>query len=202
MFIGTIDFYHFIPLLLTLNLAGVHKISWKQNLLASFSRTLQLIRMKFDLVLKQFKLNILIPLLSDSWFKKGNNHCFNDCWKISKVGMHLDTCELIWYNCGIMIDSIQLYIVTLVLLSMTLIQGHRSGRKQKLLWQLSHKPFNQFGILLRFVSLMNCILILSHPFSIQGRETCLSNFHLKKNYFNVGLHSDIYRPVSFNRMWW
>ena len=38
--IGTIDFYHFILLLLTLTLPGGHKDSAKQNLLASFSRTL------------------------------------------------------------------------------------------------------------------------------------------------------------------
>ena len=33
--IGTIDFYHFIPLSLTLTLPGGHKVSAKQNLLAS-----------------------------------------------------------------------------------------------------------------------------------------------------------------------
>ena len=37
--IGTIDFYHFIPLSLTLTLAGGRKVSTKQNLLASFSET-------------------------------------------------------------------------------------------------------------------------------------------------------------------
>ena len=40
MFIGTIDFYHFIPLSLTLNLPWNHKVSMKQNLLASVSPTL------------------------------------------------------------------------------------------------------------------------------------------------------------------
>ena len=38
--ICTINFYHFIPLSLTLTLPGGHKVSTKQNLLASFSRTL------------------------------------------------------------------------------------------------------------------------------------------------------------------
>ena len=37
MFLGTIDFNHFIPLSLTLTLPGGHKVSAKQNLLASFS---------------------------------------------------------------------------------------------------------------------------------------------------------------------
>ena len=40
MLIGTIDFCHLIPLLLTWTLPGGHKISTKQNLLASFSHTL------------------------------------------------------------------------------------------------------------------------------------------------------------------
>ena len=39
---GTIDFYHFILLSLTLTLAGGHKISAKQNLLASVSHILLL----------------------------------------------------------------------------------------------------------------------------------------------------------------
>ena len=49
MHIGTIDFCHFIPLSLTLTLAGGHKVGAKQNLLASFSCTLYLISMKFGL---------------------------------------------------------------------------------------------------------------------------------------------------------
>ena len=40
MLIGTVDFYHFIRLSLTLTLPRVRKVSAKQNLLASFSRTL------------------------------------------------------------------------------------------------------------------------------------------------------------------
>ena len=40
MLIGMIDFYHFIPLSLILTLPGDHKVSAKQNLLASLSRTL------------------------------------------------------------------------------------------------------------------------------------------------------------------
>ena len=40
MLIGTIDFYHFVPLSLTLTLPGGDKVSAKQNLLASFIRML------------------------------------------------------------------------------------------------------------------------------------------------------------------
>ena len=40
MLIGTIDFYHFVPLSLILILPGGHKVNAKQNLLSSFSQTL------------------------------------------------------------------------------------------------------------------------------------------------------------------
>ena len=67
MLIGTIDLYHFIPLLVTFTLTGGHKVSTKQNLLASFCCTLsnKLIRMKFDVVLKHCKLNNLKVLFSE-----------------------------------------------------------------------------------------------------------------------------------------
>ena len=38
--IGTINFYHFIPLLVTLNLARGHELNVRQNLLATFFHTL------------------------------------------------------------------------------------------------------------------------------------------------------------------
>ena len=39
MLVGTIDLYHFVLLSLSLTLSGGHKVSVKQNLLASFSHT-------------------------------------------------------------------------------------------------------------------------------------------------------------------
>ena len=54
-------FHHFIPLSVTLTLAGVHKISAKQNLwvfLAHFSND-------HNEVMRQFMLNILVLFLSD-----------------------------------------------------------------------------------------------------------------------------------------
>ena len=57
--IDTIDFSHFMPLSLTLTLAGGHKVSAKQNPHGFiFIHTCQL-------MLKKFKLNILILLLSE-----------------------------------------------------------------------------------------------------------------------------------------
>ena len=42
-----------------------------------------------------------------------------------------------------MIDTFVLYILILVDLTLTLIQGYRSARKQKLLCQISQKVLNQ-----------------------------------------------------------
>ena len=61
---GTIVFYHLLPLSLTLILVRGHEVSAKQNLLAPFSLTL-FIRMKFDVVMMEFKLDILRLLLSE-----------------------------------------------------------------------------------------------------------------------------------------
>ena len=36
MLLGTIDFYHFVPLSMTLTFAEGHKVSANQNLMASF----------------------------------------------------------------------------------------------------------------------------------------------------------------------
>ena len=61
----------------------------------------------------------------------------------------------------------------------------------------------EFGVLLRFVGVMNFILILSRPFIIQGREPYLSDFVTKDNKEEkeeeetVGFYSDIYRLISF-----
>ena len=47
MLVGSVDFYHFIPLSVTMTSAGGHKVSTKQDLLASFCGTFfQLISMK------------------------------------------------------------------------------------------------------------------------------------------------------------
>ena len=82
MIIGTIDLYYFIPLSLTLTLARGHKISAKHKPHGFiFSHTFQLIRMKSDMVLKQFKLNSLTLLLNEIERNKGNNCCFTDLTK-------------------------------------------------------------------------------------------------------------------------
>ena len=64
MLIGTTDFYHFIPLSLSLTLPGGHSISTKQKPIGFiFLNTFHLIMIKFDVVTTQFKPNILRLLL-------------------------------------------------------------------------------------------------------------------------------------------
>ena len=59
---------------------GNHRVSAKQNLLVSFSCT-RYIKCKFDMVLKQFKPNIVILLVREMPWNKGHNCCFIDCIK-------------------------------------------------------------------------------------------------------------------------
>ena len=66
MLVATIDFYHFVPISVTLTVGGGLRVGTKQNLMASFCHTFQLIiRMEFHMVLNQFKLNIWILLLNE-----------------------------------------------------------------------------------------------------------------------------------------
>ena len=53
----------------------------------------------------------------------------------------------------------------------------------------------EFGVLLRLCGVTNFMLIVSHSLNIQGRDAYLYDF-ININ-FNIGLYSDIYRPVSF-----
>ena len=137
-FKGIIDFYHFYTTFTDLDLAWDHKVSTRQNLLTSFSCTL--FNWSGGMVLKQFKLNI--PLLI--WMRLPCTYCFTDCVKNFNVGMHSDIYQWIWFKLGMMIDTIVLYILILVYLTLTFIQGHWSVRKQQLLSQLCHKVFIWF----------------------------------------------------------
>ena len=67
----------------------------------------QLISMNFDVVLKEFKLKILILLLIESYLIKGNNCSFTDCVEQKfNVGIHSNTFEPILFKVGLMIDTI------------------------------------------------------------------------------------------------
>ena len=57
----------------------------------------------------------------------------------------------------------------------------------------------EFLVLLGLVDLMILVLILSGPFSIQGRKPYSCDFVKTKiptKHFKFGLYSDVYRPVS------
>ena len=56
-----------------------------------------------------------------------------------------------------------------------------------------------FGMLLRLV-LIDLIIISSSPIYVQGRESGVDFFSEK--IINIGLHLDIYKPISFKLLWW
>ena len=64
MLIGTMRFYYFIQFFTDFDLVWGHNVSVQQNLFI-FSHTFHLISMKFDVVMKQFKLNILTTFDKD-----------------------------------------------------------------------------------------------------------------------------------------
>ena len=62
-----------------------------------FWHTFQLLRIKFDMVMKQFKLNILgLPLRKISG-NKGNNCSFTNCIKNFNIGMYSEVYKSIWF---------------------------------------------------------------------------------------------------------
>ena len=87
--------------------------------------------------------------------------------------MHSEIYELIWFKLCIMIMYYWAQHFETSLTILTLIQGHRDVRKQKLLHQLSLRfliKLDGIGILLRLVGLVNIIPSLSRPISIRGKE--------------------------------
>ena len=97
---------------------------------------------------------------------------------VLRVGMHSDVYDSIWYKRGMMIDAIELNIFRLIYLTLILIKGHRCAINQKLLGQLSHKPIGS-----NFVQKV-------------GMKYKMNNKNDNRN-FNVGLHANTYRPISF-----
>ena len=79
--------YELLPFYTTLrdlDIAGGHKVSTKSGKPVGFilSHTFLLVRMKYNIVLKRFFLNILIPIWREIYIIKWNNCCFIDCKKI------------------------------------------------------------------------------------------------------------------------
>ena len=113
------------------------------------------------------------------------------------------------FKLGMVIDANEPFILILVIL--TLIQGHKSTRKQKLCTIFSPNPqtiWLDFGILFRFISLMT-YSIYSSQFNAEGRKQYSSDIlsrtkqkkpkqkQTSKDTSNLSLHWGIYRPISF-----
>ena len=108
--------YSDIPLSVGVTLAEDHKINRQQKLLAY---TFQLSRINFGVELKQFKLNILILVWSESRGIRGNNCDLltekTSCWYVLR---YLLACLV---QLGMMLDVTESHILTLVEVIMTLI---------------------------------------------------------------------------------
>ena len=146
--------------------------------------------------MKQFKSNILILFLSELLWNKGKNCCFTDsikklqCWHgfrrlwISSV----QTCY----------DKRYYWILHFDISLTDLDSRSKESKKAKaapVISQTIQSNWMEFGILLRCVRVINLMLILSHSFNTQGKEPYLCDF-FKEN-VNLGLCSDIYRPIFF-----
>ena len=79
------------------------------------------------------------------------------------------------------------------LTELEVIQRHRSESKNSLpiISPTFQSIWIEFGILLRLVDVMNLIIMLSCPFSIQGRELYYISIWFRLKNFNVCLYSDI-----------
>ena len=126
VFIDTIDLYHFIPVWEALSEG--HRVSEKQNLLASFYRTF--LNWSSVAWCWSYSSCTLWFCLKWHWCSQGNSCCFTDC--VNKLGysagMYSDVYELIWFWIFVLIDldSTDLYTLTLVLVTSTFIQGREA----------------------------------------------------------------------------
>ena len=124
--------------------------------------------------MKQFKLNIRRLLLNQIEWNKGNNCCFTDC-------IWMDLIQTWLYNiyyCTLHLDT------SLIDLDFDSRSNgcEKANTSMPIISQSFQSIWMEFsiGLLLRLVDVMNLILILSRPFSIQGSEPYLCDFSLKK----------------------
>ena len=98
--------------------------------------------------------------------------------------MHWNAYERIWFTLGLVIDTIELYILKLVFDFdlQSRLQVYEKAKTYGPIVLLSFKlMWMKFNALLRPISLMNLMLIkfLFRSISIQGSEPYLSNFFKK-----------------------
>ena len=92
----------------TMTLAGGHKVTTKQPVGFKFLHSFQLNGMKFDMFMKQFKVNVLKLLSSDIYLIEENVCCFTFCKtaiKTFNTDTSSDICKPISFKCGMLIDT-------------------------------------------------------------------------------------------------
>ena len=155
--------YHFMPFSFDLDLGWRSRDQHGSKPLGFISLyTFKLIRMKSDVLFKQFKLNILIQVLSEIQWNKGNNCCFTDCIKKLQgwhVFRHLwinsvQTCYDSRYNWTLHFDTF---------FKVTRIRDSKTSTPVVALFSID------FDWIWYTVGVMDLILILSHPFNIEGK---------------------------------
>ena len=93
--------------------------------------------------------------------------------------MHSDIYELINLKLDLTIDATQIYILILVIKTLTFIQDHGAARNKKFWTNYFTKYWinlNWILLMLRPAGVMNLISTLSCPIDIQGRELCICEF--------------------------
>ena len=172
--LGSIDFYHFIPHSLTLTMAWSHKVSAKQNLLASFPPTL----------FNWWGWNMTCWWSNSSWTSwyyfwirfietREITAVLMTASKNFNIGMHFGIHESIWFK-----------------LPLPWLWFKATGvpeSKNFCANYLTKFPINlngirmEFGMLLRVVDVMweLFILILFHPLNIQEGGPCLCDSNEK-----------------------
>ena len=70
--------------------------------------------MKLDMVMNQFKVNVLRLLLNEICQIKEITTVFLTASYNFNVGMHSDSYELIWFKLGVMVVTAECYILILV----------------------------------------------------------------------------------------
>ena len=85
------------------------------------------------------KIPVRDKILSKIYVIEENNFYYTDCIKNMNIGMHLDVYEPLWFKLGMMMGVTELYILILVYLTFTFVQGHYNAGKRTLLRYLCQK---------------------------------------------------------------
>ena len=194
MLIRAIDFYHLIPLWLTLTLPGSHKVSAKQKIFI------------FLHIFVWSVWNLMWWWSNSSW--TSCDYFWVRIVETREISAVLQTVikKQHWHSFGCVLRDLtstlyNRYCCTLHF-DINLIDPDIDSRAQKCKKAKScsptHKVFYWFKWnLVYYYWDLNLILILSCLFSIQGRELYLYDFVKNTQPFNVDLNSDIYRLISF-----